>query len=219
MSKLQSILAQHGVSRVFKKGTMLLYQGEIPRHAFVVSSGLVRAYVITTTGEERVIALHPAGDIIPLSWVFGKTPTALFYYDTVVDSTITTLSKTTLLATTKDPQAMQEVLALTVNEYTALLLRIAALEQATAAEKIALTLHFLLLRHGVQLNTNTYAIDIKMTQSMVASLVGITRESAAVNLKLLKEKGVVEYSNFRYTVHKQALERFVGEDSFKDLLR
>ncbi len=56
-----------------------------------------------------------------------------------------------------------------------------------------------------------------MTQSMIASLVGLTRESTAVNLKLLKKKGIVTYSNFTYTVNKHNLERFVGEDSFKNV--
>ncbi len=53
---------------------------------------------------------------------------------------------------------------------------------------------------------------------MIASLVGLTRESTAVNLKLLKKKGIVTYSNFTYTVNKENIERFVGEDSFKNAL-
>ncbi|MNU08687.1 hypothetical protein D3C72_2548440 [compost metagenome] len=52
---------------------------------------------------------------------------------------------------------------------------------------------------------------------MIASLVGLTRESTAVNLAKLKERDVVTYSNFIYVVNKQNLERFIGEDSFKDV--
>jgi CRP-like cAMP-binding protein len=105
-----------------------------------------------------------------------------------------------------------------MNEYTSLQLRITALEQSSAAEKIALTLYYLIFRHGEEIKPGLYAIQIKMTQSMIASLVGLTRESTAVNLKFLKKKGIVSYGNFNYTVNKSSLERFVGEDSFKNAL-
>lgn len=219
MSELQAIIKQHGSTRFMKKGSILLYQSEVPRRAFIVKKGLVRAYAITNSGEERTIALHDEGDIVPLSWIFGQTSTTLFYYDALTDCEVITVPKTELVeAAEKNPKLLSEILALTMNEYTSLLLRITALEQSSAAEKIALTLYYLLFRHGEEIKPETYSINIKMTQSMLASLVGLTRESTAVNLKLLKRKEIVTYSNFNYTVNKQNLERFVGEDSFKNAL-
>lgn len=219
LSELKAIVDQYGSSRFIKKGTILLYQSEVPRRAFIVKKGLVRAYAITNSGEERTISLHDDGDIIPLSWVFGETSASLFYFDALVDSEIIAVPKNELVETIlNNPKAMSAVLSLTMNEYTSLLLRITALEQSSAAEKIALTLYYLFFRHGKEIKPNVYTIHIKMTQSMLASLVGLTRESTAVNLKLLKKKGIVEYSNFTYTVHKANLERFVGEDSFKNVL-
>lgn len=219
MKELESIIAQYGSSRFVKKGTILLYQSEVPRHALVIKKGLIRAYAITNSGEERTIALHDKNDIFPLSWVFGETSTTLFYYDALVDSEIIAVQKSELIqAVAKNPSALSEIVTLTMNEYTSLLLRITALEQSSAAEKIALTLYYLLFRHGKETKPDIYTINIKMTQSMIASLVGLTRESTAVNLKLLKKKQIVSYNNFTYTVNKANLERFVGEDSFKNVL-
>lgn len=215
---LRTLEKQYAVRSV-KKGTMLLYQSEIPRQAFVIKKGLVRAYAITSSGEERIVTLHDNNDILPLSWVFGETRTTLFYYETLTDSELIAVPKDALARLiTHDSTIMSEVLSLNINKYTSLLLRITALEQSTAAEKIALTLYYLLLRHGKEVQPDTYAIQIKMTQSMIASLVGLTRESTAVNLKLLKKRGVVSYSNFTYSVKRTQLERFVGEDSFKNAL-
>lgn len=219
MSELESIVKQFGSARVVKKGSILIYQSEVPRRALVVRKGVVRAYAITNSGEERTVSLHDNGDILPLSWVFGETSSSLFYYDTITDCEIIAVPKTELVeAAAKNPQVLKDILKLTMNEYTSLLLRITALEQSSAAEKIALTLYYLLYRHGEETDPGTYSIHIKMTQSMIASLVGLTRESTAVNLKLLKKKGIVTYSNFTYTVNKTNLERFVGEDSFKNAL-
>lgn len=219
MNEIEKIVTEYGSVRFVKRGSILLYQGEVPRRALLVKKGLIRAYAITNSGEERTIALHGSGDIFPLSWTFGETSTTLFYYDALTDAEIIAVPKRELVdALAKNPRLMAEVLSVTMNEYTSLLLRITALEQSSAAEKIALTLYYLLFRHGKEIKPDVYIVHIKMTQSMIASLVGLTRESTAVNLKLLKKKGIVDYSNFSYTVYKSNLERFVGEDSFKNVL-
>ncbi|MFI5212573.1 MAG: Crp/Fnr family transcriptional regulator [Candidatus Saccharimonadales bacterium] len=218
MDDLLQTIKPYATTRFLKKGAMVLYQGEIPRCAFIVRKGLIRSYAITSAGEERIISLHGRGDIFPLSWIFGETTNTLFYYEATSDVEVVCVPKTDLVqAVTATPHLLSSILKFTINEYTALLMRITALEQSSAAEKIALTLYYLLIRHGIQKKPGLYTIDIKMTQSMLASLVGLTRESTAVNLKLLKKKGIVSYSNFIYIVDKQNLERFVGEDSFKDL--
>lgn len=219
MNDLLSIIRPHTSVRFVKKGTILLYQSEIPRQALIVKEGMVRAYTITNSGEERTVALHGKDDIFPLSWIFGETPSTLFYYEALTDSEILVVPKRELVdAVMGNQDILSTMLRFTMNEYTSLLLRITALEQSSAAEKIALTLYYLIFRHGEQTEPGTYVINIKMTQSMIASLVGLTRESTAVNLKLLKKKGIVTYSNFNYTVNKPNLERFVGEDSFKNAL-
>ena len=219
MNELLPVIRPYASVRFVKKGMILLYQSEIPRHALIVKKGLVRAYTITNSGEERTVALHGNDDIFPLSWIFGETPNTLFYYEAMIDSEILTVPKQELVqAVMGSSDVMAGILKFTMNEYTSLLLRITALEQSSAAEKIALTLYYLIFRHGKETKPGLYAIDIKMTQSLIASLVGLTRESTAVNLKLLKKKGIVSYSNFNYTVNKQNLERFVGEDSFKNAL-
>ena len=218
MDNLLHSIQSHTLTRFVKKGSILLYQGEIPRTAFIVRRGLVRVYTITTSGEERTIALHGKGDIFPLPWIFGEVTNTLFYYEALADSEMVTAPKQHILdAVAADPKLTTAVLKFSINEYTALLLRITALEQSRAAEKIGLTLYYLIFRHSIEKTPGMFTIDIKMTQSMIASLVGLTRESTAVNLKLLKKKGILQYSKFTYVIDKSKLERFVGEDTFKDL--
>lgn len=219
MDELERIIKPVSASRTYKKGAILLYQGEIPRRVFLIRHGLVRAYTITNSGEERTVTLHGGGDIFPLTWVFGGTPNTMFYYEAMTESEIITAGKSDVLGAIKSsPIVMESILNLAMNEYTAMKLRITALVQSSAAEKIAFMLYYLMFRHGQKTDGDNYAIDIKMTQSLIASLVGLTRESTAVNLKLLKKKGIVSYGNFNYTVNKARLERFVGEDSFKDIV-
>jgi CRP-like cAMP-binding protein len=66
---LQSI----GVTRQFAKKRTILFQGEIPRGAMILQSGLVKVYGITTGGDQRTITLLSAGDIFPVEYVFDKS--------------------------------------------------------------------------------------------------------------------------------------------------
>lgn len=218
MEELLRSLSPHLTLRAYKKGSILLYQSEIPREAFIVKKGFIRAYTITSSGDERTVALHARGDIFPLSWVYGETKNTLFYYEAGSNTEVVCVSKTHLTSMiSESPTLMATLLRFTVNEHTALLMRITALEQSNATEKIALTLYYLLIRHGIEKTTGLFTIDIKMTQSMIASLVGLTRESTAVTIAKLKEQDVITYSNFIYVVNRQNLEKLIGEDSFKDI--
>lgn len=165
------------------------------------------------------MALHTRGDIFPVSWVYGETKNTLFYYEAGSDVELACISKNNLVTTiAASPELTAKVLRFVVNDHTALLMRITALEQSNAADKIALTLYYLLIRHGAEKKPGLFTIDIKMTQSMIASLVGLTRESTAINIAKLKQRGVITYSSFIYVVNKPNLEKLIGEDSFKDVL-
>lgn len=218
MKSFLSPLPDSSSIRVVKKGANLLFQGEIPRHAFIVRDGLIRSYTITSAGEERIIGLHDKGAILPLSWIFGKTSNSLFYYDAVIDSRVAALNKSQLIDhITSDRELTAQAMTYLASENTASLLRINGLEQTRAIEKIGFTLYYLLFRHGQEKTPGKFIIELKLSQLMLANLVGLTRESTTKNLNLLKDKGVIDYASSTYTIDKAKLEAFLGEDSFRDL--
>ncbi len=218
MDSLLPRLKDSATIRRIKKGGNVLFQGEIPRSVMIVRDGIVRAYTITSSGEERIVALFSKGDIIPLAWALGEAPNALFYYDALSEVRVLTVPKQTFLDTVmSDKELLAQMVKFVTSEYTALLFRITGLNQSRAIEKIGYTLYYLLFRYGIPKASGRYAIDVKMSQTVIAALVGLTRESTTKNLKLLKEKGIITYTNSTYTVNKTKLENFLGEDAFRDL--
>jgi CRP-like cAMP-binding protein len=219
MDQLFHALRPHGTLRLVRKGANILFQGEIPRSVMIVRDGVIRAYTITSTGEERIVALFSKGDVFPLSWVFGETSNTLFYYDALSEARLMCVPRQQFEhALGQDLAIMQSMLKYLARQYTALLLRITGLEQSRAIEKIGFTLYYLLFRYGTQKSPDTYLVDIKLSQLMIASLVGLTRESTTKNLKLLKDKGIIEYDRSTYAINKLKLENFLGEDGFRDLV-
>lgn len=205
--------------RTFKKRSILLYQGEAPRMAYVLKSGVVKLYTINNAGEEQIVAFHARSDIFPSSWIFGKSSTTLYYFEALTDCEVLTMPREELYkALVASPELLNSTLDYFVTNYTGLLMRVTALEQSRAREKIMFTLYYLLFRYGKPTRAGRYVIELGLTHSIIASLVGLTRETTTTELSKLKRQKVLDYNLHNYTINKEKLERMLGEDSFQDVL-
>ena len=219
MSDIITAISPISSKRIVKKRTILLYQGEIPRAAHVVKSGVIKMYSVNNAGEEQIVSFQTSGDIFPAPWMFGKVNASLYYYEAVSDCEIYALPRQEMLnLIDKDPGLMKEMFEYFVTNYTSLLMRITALEQARAIEKILFTLYYLLSRYGKEVKPGMFEVRLNLTHSIIASLVGLTRETTATELNKLRRRGILTYTTHEYVIDKQKLERFLGEDSFKDLV-
>jgi len=204
--------------RSFKKGSAILFQGEIPRKAFIIRDGVVRAYTVKTSGEESTVALFTKDDIFPLTWLLETTSNSIFYYEAVTDVRLLSVSKDDFQkAVSNNTTHLNEMLKYVNKQYTSMLVRITGLSQSRAIEKISFTFYYLLFRYGIEGPDGMHQIDLKLNHLMIANLTGLTRESTTTNLKVLKEKGVITYTRASFCVNKRKLENFIGEDGFREL--
>lgn len=218
MKQLLTYLRTVSTPGIYRKGSSIFFQGEIPRSAIIVLDGVVKAYTISHEGDEAIVNLYGKGSIIPIAWVSHQASVALFNYDAVNDVRVLKLSREDFTnAINVNPEFQKEYLDYMLKSQASLMLRVTGLCQARANAKICYTLYFLMFRYGLEKQPGTYEIDLKLTQSMIANLIGQTRESTAKNLKVLKEAGVVDYTGSTYFVNKLKLEQYLGEDSFRNL--
>ena len=85
MKQLLSQLREVGTPTLYRKGSSLYFQGEVPRYAVIILDGVVKAYTISREGNETIVHLYGKGSILPLAWVNSQSPTALFNYEAVND--------------------------------------------------------------------------------------------------------------------------------------
>lgn len=198
--------------RHFKKMQTVLYQGETPQQAFRITKGLVRAYIIHENGEEATIAFFGPHDVFPIAAPYSITPIALFYYETVVDTTCESYEGPELIDEL-DRDARQELKRF-ARRYAGALLHVAALAQNTARLKVAHTLRYLTLRFGEQLPDGQHTkINLRLTQHDIARLCTISRETANVELGTLRLDGVISERAKKYIVHRQKLAAITGDDA------
>lgn len=218
MEELIQSLPAKSTHRSIKKRTILLYQGEIPRQAYVVQKGTVKVYRLGRNGDEQIVSFRVVGDIFPETWLFDKTSSALYYYEAMNDCEIITAEKSVLLDHIyQDPHLKAKLLNYFIDSHSSQLLQITALEQSRAADKLLLMLYYLLFRYSKQTSPGNFELKFHLTHTVMGNLTGLTRETTSMELGKLRRKGVVSYSGNQFVIHQEQLQQHLAKESFSDV--
>ncbi|MDB5177388.1 MAG: CarD family transcriptional regulator [Candidatus Saccharibacteria bacterium] len=218
MEDIAKLLPTQSTKRSVKKRSILIYQGEIPRQAYIVLSGAFKAYRLGNFGEEQIVGFRTKGDMFPETWIFGKTSSALYYYEALEDAEVLTVEKPVLLELIdNNPDIKELVFNYIMTGYTGLLMQISALEQSRAAEKLLLMMYYLMFRYGHETQAGVYQVDLRLTHTTLGSLMGLTRETTTMEMGRLKRKKVISYDSKGFVIYRQELERRLGDESFANI--
>ncbi len=193
---LHAYLDRHP-SVVYKKGDIIIFQGEAPKTAFVIKTGTVKAYNLSVSGDEKPVAFYGEDAIFPGPWVHGAISSSLYYYEVFSPTaTIYTIKREELSDFIKKrPELLYNELQKYITEQLGLSIRLNALQHSRASDKLLYTLHYLAINNGTELKPKIYEINLDLTHQDFANLTGLTRETAATELNKLKKQGVIDYSN------------------------
>ncbi len=216
---LTEVSSNHSL-RKYKANNIILFQGEIPPFVLVVRSGFVISYTMSNSGDEQIIAFFSVGDVLPVEWVFSRSPVALYYYRAFTDCELAAIGKSELLDYIVVNQTLSnKLLNQFASSFIGATVHIHALEHSHSQEKIIKLLHYLVLRFGqaVPNKADTYTIPFKLTHAQIASMVGITRESVTTEAVKLKNKHALTYNRGIYTIKLSELLRSLGSEEFNTL--
>lgn len=207
-------------SKTYKKGEIIIFQGEVPRSAFIVKKGIVKAYNLSVNGDEKPINFHSTGEVFPVSWIYGKISNAIYYYEALTSEvTIVLVNREEYINFLKSsPELLFDQLQHFVGEQLGSTMRLNALQHSRARDKLIYTLHYLTLSHGRYINPKTMEITLELTHQDFANLTGLTRETAATELNKLKNMGVITYSKSSpYKLHLDKLMTMLNDEYIADI--
>ncbi len=214
---ISEVLAKGTVRRV-PSDSVIFYQGEVPQAAALIKRGVIKVYNLSPDGEEQLASFHVAGEFFPSTWLFGQTSSTIYFYETFTDCEICYIPRSDLTTIiNKNAVNVRYFMDVYVQNYNGMLLRVTALQQAKASSKISYTLFYLLQRYGKALSQHVYKINIQLTHQQFASLVGLTRETTATEMKKFQKQGIVRYDNQVYKVNRTKLLASMGDESFNDI--
>lgn len=200
-------------ARHFQKGEIILVQGEIPECIYIIKKGVIKTYNLTAQGEEKPLSFDVPGELFPMGWLLGQLKWAQYYYEAFTDCDLYCVPRDAYLAFIKDNKdAMYEQLEGLSQRYLNFQMRVNALEQSKAINKVINTLHYLCLRFGKDIKDNAVKIDLPLTQQELANFMGLTRETTGIELKKLQKKGIISYRRQNYVVKTDRLNELLDED-------
>lgn len=203
----------------YKKGEIILFQGEAPRSAYAVKLGVVKAYNLNASGDEKPISFYGTNSIFPTSWVYGCVPSAVYYYEALTDVDIYALPREEYVSFIRGnaEQLFRELQKFVLDD-VGKTMRLNALQHSRATDKLVYTLHYLAISHGKPTGPNRVELTLNLTHQDFANLTGLTRETTATELNKLKRLGVISYSKHSpYHVDVKKLHEALNDQFIADL--
>jgi CRP-like cAMP-binding protein len=184
-------LEKYMVRRRYRNGQVLFHMGDEGGNLYIIQRGRVKVTIPSATGEEVILAILDAGEIIgELSLIDGKPRSATV--QAMEESEILCLYREDFLDLLRDQfdmvLRMMVVLAGRLRLTDALLAESHFLDITSRLSKKILDLG---IAFGIEEN-NTVRIGVRVTQKDLASMVGATRESVNKQLKVLREQGLIK---------------------------
>ena len=197
---------------VFEKGQTVLLKDEVPKGTYIIESGIIKTYAITTSGEERIISIDTKGEDIPIGFTIGIIDRCQYFYEAYTRCTVRVVPCDDYL---RHLEANPDSLFRRHIRITKILLtnlrHIEALEQSKATEKVALTLLYLAETIGSTF-PNKQVRKLTVTQQEIANSLGLTRETAGQVLKKLEIKKLLAKSRNTYVLYIERLKKHVDKD-------
>lgn len=163
-----------------------------PRGVFFLSRGYVRAYLISSEGDELTLIIFKEGDFFPIIWAFNETPIS-FYLEAMTPIEVWLAPKEDFLKFVQDNSGVLfELTRRMLTRMGGLLARMGYLVFGNAYNKIASIILICAERFGKKEGKNI-VIQVPLTHKQIADLVGVTRETASLEVKKLEKKGFVTY--------------------------
>lgn len=184
-------LAERATLRTYAKGQLIFHQGDLAGSLFVMKEGLVKVFVTSEDGDEMVlVTLRPPDTFGELALLDGSDRSASA--EALEPTIVVEVNRTTFLDIVRSTPHMMEALLVSMG---AVLRRLT--EQA--ADLVFLDLHGRVAKllmtmadeHG-NANDDGIELDVKLTQTDIAAMVGGSRQSINQILRSFEERGYVE---------------------------
>lgn len=174
----------------YKKHEVIVRAEDILPGVFYVKKGCVRAYSISKDGEELTLVLYKPHNIFPLTWIV-RGPHLRYHIDALTDIELWRSPRENFLEFIQsNPDVLFELFKRTLARFSGLMERMEYLVFGNAYQKTASILLILADRFGKKENRDII-IQVPLTHKDIAMLLGITRETATLELGKIEKKGLI----------------------------
>jgi len=178
--------------RDYKKGEMLIRADDDPQGIFCVTEGYVRQYTISKGGIELTLHILKPVAYFPMVWAINGTPN-IYYYEALTPVKVVRAPRDKVVEFIKDkPKIIFALMSELLEDYAETLIRMEHLVFSDAYRRVISVLLYLAKHFGETKGTG-YIVHHRFTQQDIATLVGVARETAGIEMAKLEKNGLVKY--------------------------
>lgn len=178
----------------FKKGEIILRAGDPIPGIYFLKRGYVRLFTVSPEGEELTLIIFKKGDIFPITWAvngFSRASAKNYYLESMINCELKRASKSSFINFIKsNPDAMFELTLRLTERLNGLLLRAESFVFGDAGNRVASILLICAERFGKKTEQGV-EIEVPLTHGDIASLIGVARETASIELKKFEKNGLL----------------------------
>jgi len=189
--KLNEFFKQY--SRIkYRKHETILHPFDTPQGIFYLKKGYCRSFTLSKEGEELTLIIFRPGSIFPLRWAINDTQIKQGIESITEIEVIRAPREKFVDFLKKDQDLSFAFVKRSLRRAGELLERMEYLVFGNAYEKVASILVMLGTSFGEKKSDSVF-IKVPFTHKDIASLVGLTRETASIELEMIKKKGFIDY--------------------------
>ena len=185
----------HYTSLDYDRGERILRENEEPAGVFYLRDGIVREYLISEEGNELSLMLRPEGSIFPLRWALNEQP-SIYNYQAMNAVSLWRAPRSDFQQFLSDnPSLLMELTKQTVNDASILIYRLQHIVFGNAQAKVASVILTAARRFSLpqQDPQQPLKLGLTLTHQQIADTAGVTRETASLEIKKLRDTGIIDY--------------------------
>ena len=194
MPLLLEVMCRKARSKQFPKGQIIVYQGDTPLEALVLTTGIVKIYDIDEQGNEKILHLLKPWSIIPFAFFSGDHQAVRWFYAALTDCEVSVIPFEKLSGQMqRHSEFAIELMNWFSREVHELLVRLSSMNKTNTRDKMLAALKFLAVHEAVKRRSGWWRVSFPVNQQLMADLTGMTRESAATILKSLQDEKIIRH--------------------------
>lgn len=180
------------VVRKYKKGEVLIRADDDPQGIFCLKKGYVRQFTISRLGFELTLHILKPISYFPIVWAVNGTPN-VYYFEALTPVEVGRAPREEVVNFIKDkPTIIFELLSKLIEDYAESLTRIEHLVFSDAYRRVISVLLYI-AKHFGSTSNNGIIVDHYFTQQDIATLTGVARETASIEMLKLEKKELIKY--------------------------
>jgi CRP-like cAMP-binding protein len=178
-------------TKKYSKGEIILFPEKHPERIYNIKKGFVRSYSLSEDGHELTLNIFKPSSFFPIPTVLAELENS-YFFEALSDIELNLAPVDEVIEYIKsDKEVLFNLTKRLSVGLEGFIIRTQFLIRSDARQKIASSLVMMVRRFG-QEDRKKIKIQLPQTHADIASLAGVSRETASIELKKLEREKIIE---------------------------